>query len=46
MATLRAATTKGTVTLNPVSGMLSRPDTVLAKGRVGRGKDLKINPAK
>ena len=27
MATLRAATTKGTVTLNPISGILTRPDT-------------------
>ena len=27
MATLRAATTKGTVTLNPICGILTEPDT-------------------
>ena len=26
MATLRAATTKGTITLNPISGILTRPE--------------------
>ena len=36
MATLRAATTKGTVTLNPISGILTRPDTYQREG--GEGK--------
>ena len=36
MATLRATTTKGTVTLNPISGILTRPDTYQREG--GEGK--------
>ena len=38
MATLRAATTKGTVTLKLVSGILSEPDTYQREG--GKGKKL------
>ena len=44
MATLRAATTKGTVTLNPISGILTRPDTY--QGRVEREKRLENKRAK
>ena len=32
METLRAATTNGTVTLNPISGILTRPDTYQTEG--------------
>ena len=38
MATLRAATTNGTVTLNPISGILTRPDTYQTEG--GDGGEL------
>ena len=44
MATLRAATTKGTVTLNPISGILTRPDTYQREG--GEGKRLENKLAK
>ena len=44
MATLRAATTNGIVTLNTISGILTRSATY--QGRVGRGKGLKIKQAK
>ena len=41
MATLRAATTNGTVTLNPISGILIRPDTYQTEGGDGgRGGGL------
>ena len=43
MATLGAATTKGTVTLNPVSEYLPTP--ILTRGRVEREKGLKIKQA-
>ena len=42
MATLRAATTKGTVTLNPIGGILTRPDTYQREGGEGK-KGLKIS---
>ena len=32
MATLRAASTNGTIKLNPISGILTRPNTYLPKG--------------
>ena len=38
MATLRAATTNGTITLNPISGILTRPDTYQTEG--GDGGEL------
>ena len=44
MASLRAATAKGTVTLNPISGIHTKPDTY--KGRVERKNGLKIKQAK
>ena len=37
MATVRAATTNGTVTVNPISGILTRPDTYQREGGEGRG---------
>ena len=44
MATLQVATTKGTVTLNPVSGILTRPDTYQREG--GAGKRLENRESK
>ena len=44
MATLRAATTKGTVTLNPVSPILTRPDTY--QREEGEGKRLENRASK
>ena len=46
MATLRAATTNGTITLNPISGILTRPDTYQREGGEGAGWGLKIRHAK
>ena len=45
MATLRAATTNGTVTLNPSCGVLTRPSTYQREDREGK-KGLKIKQAK
>ena len=38
MATLQVATTNGTITLNPISGILTRPDTYQTEG--GDGGEL------
>ena len=48
MATLQAATTKGTVTLNPISGILTRPDTYQregGEGKISEQNDLSHRPA-
>ena len=43
MATLRAATTNGTSTLNSISGKLTEPVTYQREGRVEREKDWKLS---
>ena len=37
MATVRATTTNGTVTVNPITGILTRPDTYQREGGERRG---------
>ena len=37
MATVRAATTNGTVTVNPITGILTRPDTYQREDGERRG---------
>ena len=53
MAIVRAATTNSTITLNPISGILTRPDTYQTEGGErtkrgggGGGEGLKIRQAK
>ena len=43
MATLWAAITKDAVTLNPVSGILTKPDTYQREGREGKKFENKTN---
>ena len=45
MATLQATTTKGTVTLNPISGILTKPSTYQREGSEGK-KGLKRQAGK